>query len=330
MMNDFKIAVAVLVLSLNSCGPPEQKFEVTVVDENGKPMAGVECKAWFQKAGEKRGIVDYFVLAKSDANGKAIMQGQTVWGPTSVEAKKEGFYSAGAGEHWARKASGNRWKPWPVEVNLVMKRIVRPHSMYAVAPRDQPMFYFPDDRQLGPLGFDMEKMDWVEPNGKGKVVDVLIRGTRESPAEIQSSKSENVRILAYSKGCIHFSFPNPGDGIQRIADLGGSELLGPAVAPDGGYVDHWDFPNWQQSDGTGPKDSACFVFRVRSKRNELGRVVSAQYGKIMGNVDGRFLVRSRINLNYYFNQEANDKNLEWDMKTNLFDDLEMEYWPERP
>ena len=65
----------------------------------------------------------------------------------------------------------------------------------------------------------------------------------------------------------------------------------------------------------------CFCFRIRTKYDEKGNVVEGYYGKIYGDVvmGWSYLGVSRVGFLYYFNPTPNDRNLEWDMKTNLCD-----------
>lgn len=212
-----------------------------------------------------------------------------------------------------------------MEVRLVMKKIVQPHPMYAFRSGNGVCFKFPIPGELGPVGFDLEMRDWVAPYGKGKVADFIIRGVLKDPSDPGYREEDGRTIMSRAKGFIRVAFSNPDDGIQRIEDNGGSKLAGPAEAPLEGYKVTWEFANWFEE----AEPHECHVFRVRTVRDQEGKIVSARYGKIDGKLMGSFGKSSFVDMNYYFNQAANDRNLEWDRETNLFKDLDRGNWPER-
>ena len=66
-----------------------------------------------------------------------------------------------------------------------------------------------------------------------------------------------------------------------------------------------------QTETTNPNRN--FYFRVRTKLDENGNVVSARYGKIYGDL---------AQFTYYFNPTPNSRNIEFDPKQNLLGGLE--------
>jgi hypothetical protein len=321
----YRTTLMMTLLSLGACGHPEQKFAITVTDEKGEPMEAIECKAWFKKPGDSSPIKDYFVTGHTNASGKLDLTGETIWAPTSVEARKNRYYLATAGAHWTIKRNGDRWEPWPVEVDLVMKKIRNPQPMYAVRCGSTMFFEFPK-KELGPYGFDLEMMDWVAPNGRGKVSDFILQGIRDDPADRGYKPKGNLKL----------SFSNPEDGIFSVADdlIGGSVLRSPAMAREEGYRNEWLFPNTIDPTKGGENQSLpdmVYIFRVRTKVDAEGRLTEARYGKIYGNV---FALLSdtfpSFRITYYLNGTPNDRGLEWDMKTNLFRNLPPAQWPQNP
>ena len=66
--------------------------------------------------------------------------------------------------------------------------------------------------------------------------------------------------------------------------------------------------------------SQCYQFRIRTLYDEKGNLKEAYYGKIYGDfkIEGdekKGLIG--ISFLYYLNPTPLDRNLEWDMKTNL-------------
>ena len=66
-----------------------------------------------------------------------------------------------------------------------------------------------------------------------------------------------------------------------------------------------------------------FAFRIRTRRDGNGKITSAYYGKIYGDINFKKLFGvdteavAAPSFLYYLNLTPNDRNLEWDMKTNL-------------
>lgn len=62
-----------------------------------------------------------------------------------------------------------------------------------------------------------------------------------------------------------------------------------------------------------------YFFRVRTKRNEKGEIVSALYGKIYGPIEFRIFTNGMdAQFTYYLNPTPNDRNTEFEAKRNLF------------
>lgn len=318
--------VCLVASMLAACGSPEQKLAVTVADENGKPLEGVSCKAWFKLPGQNSSIKDYFVENKTDKSGKVDLMGETTWGPTSVEASMDGCYPSIAGNHWTITRNAGHWEPWPVEVNLVVKKIRDPKPMYAVKFDNQKWHRFPN-KNLGPVGFDLMHADWVQPYGKGEIADFILEAIREN--------EDDPAIMP--KGKIILSFSQPGDGIFLMEDRGSSVLVGPSVFPNNSkFMPRWVFENFK-TEPDKPKQlnndfsNEVYIFRIRTQLDEKGAVVSAYYGKIDGRIVG-WLPKAApsILMTYYLNGTSNDRCLEWDMKNNLIRDTSRMRVPKRP
>jgi len=99
------------------------------------------------------------------------------------------------------------------------------------------------------------------------------------------------------------------------------------LAPEGGYSNQWE---WQACDGepsevdgwnvlkNGDED-ASFYFRIRSKTNQQGQVVSALYGKVYGGVrfgSATYSDKMPLHFLYYLNPDGT-RNTEFDTRSNL-------------
>ncbi len=65
----------------------------------------------------------------------------------------------------------------------------------------------------------------------------------------------------------------------------------------------------------------CYYFRIRSRYDERGKPVSFHYGKIYGDFKVGCWLREgscSVEFLYYLNPTPLDRNLEWDMRNNLY------------
>ncbi len=323
-----RLCVALGCLCLAACGDPEQKFLLKVTTEDGKPAVGAACNAWFTRNGESGSMRNRFVTGRTDSEGIVELQGETLWYQSGVRAEMSGCYPAEAHQLWITGKSGNRWQPWPVEVELVMRKIRNPHPMHALACGTSLRFKFPGNK-MGPFGFDLLARDWVAPHGAGKVADLVMEGVLRDPGD----RSLN------PEGWVRVTFSNEGDGIQpdsQSRHAGGSLMVGSYEAPEDGYLRQWMFSNFlPESESDRARDNPVpgaprLILRLRSEMKE-GKVERALYGKMHA---GMYPLLSPnivgFRATYYLNAEPNDRNLEWDMKTNLFADLPRERWPKQP
>lgn len=328
-MNDMKLYILAMTIFplLAACGEnPTQKFELHITDEDGKPLSGVTGKAWFNTSKKSgTGIDSYLVTGTTDDKGIVELQGETLHYQTAIGAEAVGYYPASKGGFWMKGKKGSRWEPWPVKENLILKKIVAPLPMYAVGSGDGMRIDFPRESEDS-YGYDLFARDWVEPFGSGRIADFVFKqfvGFSPSPQEPMT-------------GSMTLSFSNDEDGIlaMPVGSDGGSELLGPHVAPTGFYAKDYAFtakPLDQKKLVSADLANMVWVFRIRTVTDNEGKIASTHYGKIYGYPQ---IISMRgvpaIRFSYYLSGKANQPNLEWNMKTNLFKDLPEQNWPRNP
>ena len=113
---------------------------------------------------------------RTDENGKYTVESHS-GGSSEIVITKEGFYPSRPEVEWDGNLNSDidnlkkfGFRPWNHEVHVVLKRIGKPipmivrYSGFHSAPK------FGED-----IGFDLLVGDWVKPNGKGVVSDLLIR-----------------------------------------------------------------------------------------------------------------------------------------------------------
>ena len=243
--------------------------------------------------------------SRTDTNGCATLEGPSS-GQLAYWIYKDGCYESSGGykgwmEKWMPPDSPNikkgRWQPWNPTIDVVLKEIKNPIPMYVKGVNlGVPEF----DK---PLGFDLEEGDWVPPYGKGVTSDFIFYATLDKRAPEDS----DYRLT--------LTFQNEKDGIQVTGNrplMYGSKLASMHTAPVDGYL-----PKWEQFKIRRPSEKVesnwdqnrIYCFRVRTKLDEQGNIVSALYGKIYGDF---------LYFTYYLNPNSNDRNIEFDPEKNLF------------
>jgi hypothetical protein len=275
---------------------PTYKWTATikVVVEDGNPIAGANVAVSYtilpppsdpndRRYGEIKGATDtngVFIASHTDSSwGLAIIVEKSGYYTTHIG---HDLYQPGQFDDKTVTASRNP------TIALVLKKIGKPIPMYA--KRNNQMI-FPEYNKA--IGYDLMVGDWVGPYGKGINADLFFTEKHTDPQ---------------SDYILSMSFPKPGDGIQEftVPDAEkGSGLRSSHEAPVDGYQ-----PEVSQTEMTNPNRN--FYFRVRTKLDENGNVVSARYGKIYGDL---------AQFTYYFNPTPNDRNIEFDPKQNLLGGL---------
>jgi hypothetical protein len=303
-------------------------IKLRVVDETGVTVAGAAVSVLFVNydgSSVRRGTSgvggDY---ATSGTGNNSVM----------VRVEKSGYYPV---------QLENLSKGEDHDVEVILPKIIKPIPLYALridssrihADED---IVFPIKNQW--IGFDLEAADWVEPHGKGKTADFLLRFRNEFKGWMDSVASNVDVLMAESRelaklrkeewtmdkfkmragkwdGLVEMSFPGEGEGIlQERRFLSYSPMKLPHVAPEDGYSPNWirEVNNYRSMV---MEADAGFFLRTRVKWDKQGRIVSANYAKFIGRLDVR-AYNGRLEFMYYFNPTPNDRNLEFDPKRNLF------------
>jgi len=302
------------------------EVRVNAVDETGAPVVGAATSVYFLHPREddrRSGLTDVGGLFSAKGSGTLGV---------GVVAQKSGHYSARI-DQLSKKTDH--------QLKLVLPRILNPVPLYAwMATGWGPSPAFPVHGAW--CGFDFEAADWVAPHGKGKVADMLFRFKNEfkgwdervyrhgSPeqyfeelkaihvARHEEFSFENFKTIAGKwDGVLEISFPGEGGGIlEEKGFLAYSKLKMPHMAPADGYVSGWRYTSNNYSPRT-YRDDVGFFLRTRVKLDKDGKVVSANYAKVVRDFQLDAAMGS-VEFGYYFNPTPNDRNLEFDPKKNLF------------
>jgi len=271
------------------------KISFRVLDDEQRPVEKVQVQAGFYYDPEKQGII----TGETDTNGLCAIEGMTC-GDMWYSMEKSGYYKT-KGQYLFGQVEppviNNHWQPWNPTNMVVLKRIKNPVPMYVKSLN----IGVPEFGKF--LGFDIEKGDWVAPYGKGASSDLLFYPelTQRNPDDFDYT--------------LTLTFPNKGDGIKAFEGSAlniGSQFKSDYEAPSGGYPSEW-----KQFRKRRPKEvetnnideNRIYYFRVRTKLDEHGNIISARYGKIYGDF---------LSFTYYLNPTPNDRNVEFDPEKNLF------------
>lgn len=278
---------------------PEAKITVKVVDLDGNSVPNAKVSIGFRQGGNAWIGEDKAEIIRglSDSNGLFAAQARCAGG-MSIGVTKDGFYRSYGDHHYpGTYQSKERWEPWNSTNKVVLKEIKNPIPMYVKEIRS----VIPEtDKEIG---FDLERGDWVAPYGNGAVSDFIFYAI-----------NEQVSLRDY-KYTLLLTFPGQADGIQ-VADCQqvheASVLKMNYCAPCDGYLPKWEqFRNRlpEQGETSNIEPERKYYFRVRTKVDKDGNIISAYYGKIHGDF---------LQFTYYLNPAPNDRNLEFDPEKNLY------------
>jgi hypothetical protein len=293
----------------------ESRVRITfkVVDDDGKPAARFPVNASFEGGDGAKGL--------TDTNGLFAVEGQALFGIASYVLMKEGYYY-GRGEYRFNGGIQNgEFQPWNPVVTTVVRRIMNPIPMYAKTVETK----IPMTNVL--FGFDLQSGDWVQPTGKGIITDLVFKIDGYWNSHRDNHSSLTVSFARTSDGLIPFDYEmNRGKPV-------GSVFVLPRIAPESGYEKNWTGKKARKSGDATERDQILddlkvgrhYIIRIRSETNETGVVTNAWYGKVHGNFEfigaGRNTEGSWLKFTYYLNPTPNDRNLEFDPKKNLFQNL---------
>jgi len=290
--------------------PAQMSFHV--IDDSSNPISGLGfglgswvSPAWNVMATgtnsfgttDSKGNVTLSVLSENGIMGYGSKYGTP------------GFYGTHC-EYQFKTTNGGKWQPWNPTVDVVVKPILNPIAMYAQAVR----LTLPAKNT--PVGFDLEAGDLVAPYGKGITSDFIFTLNEKVPFVSGNQPYDITNTL---------SFSNKGDGIQSVIGSPlnqGSTLRLPRFAPEDGYQptlpQELSLVGNKRLNGA-DNETQNYFFRVRTVLDESGKVKSTLYGKISGPlICGP---QGYLQFTYYLNPTANDRNMEFDPKKNLFKNL---------
>ena len=293
---------------------PEAAFSVRVLDEGGVPLsnivvqAGFYASAWFGSGAEPPPTL---VRRRTDTNGACSFRGRC-HGKASFGVSVPDYYEQGQTLRFT-EAKGLHYEPWDQIHEIRIRKILNPIPMYAKRLWDE---FIP--KYGAPLGYDLMKGDWLPPHGRGETADFIFQ------LDCQFGRLRPEDKVQLFEATLALTFSNDGDGIQEVQDTqwADSAFQLPRYAPEDGYASNWFLKSFENEQGHSYSQGKDYFYRVRTKKDDEGKIISALYGKIRKSLDVEVRKSgTRLQMVYYLNPTPNDRNMEFDPKRNLLTNL---------
>lgn len=300
---------------------------VVIDDATALPMSDVEvCFSFKEDVGwrtwtESSKHHKQYIL--TDSNGFCSAEGESNCGQGGCYVKNppNGYYHPALGwkKTFTEKNLLGVWQPDNLVATIRLQRVEHPISLWvkkSTLSLDKDISSLPDGR----FYFDFLAGDFLPPLGNGRHADVMFtRDAREDRGE--GVNGANIKGRSF-RDMIRVSFLGKENGLAEIKcdDKNGIRIR---QAPESGYLSEYSI--WHgvgkdlQFESSHNKDRD-FCFRIRTECNDQGSIIKAWYGKIYGDMKiwaGENYSVNGVSFRYYLNSNPLDRNLEWDMKTNL-------------
>jgi hypothetical protein len=249
------------------------------------------------------------VKGVSDKNGLFTAEKESTWRCEWV-VQKDGYYDTTGLHSWTQGLSNDsvkngRWQPWNPTVEVVLKEKRNPITLRRNM-RFMRDIILPVKNQ--PVGFDFLLDDWIAPFGKGKIADLIFTYSFHFP---ENSEDEYVSRLVIETATMD-------DGLVLLEKNKWSGFPSVYEAPHEGYEPKITLITRRLNKNTLEKveltEDQYLVFRSRTVKNLQGHVIQSNFGKIYGRLiyggSAKNKEGGEIRLNYYFNPNNNDPNLE--------------------
>lgn len=271
---------------------------IRVVDQDGRAVA--DAKVW---GGFTCGnLMNDYVLVDgmTDTNGMYVAKGKCNEF-LRFDVRKEGYYHTEEKIYFGRSKADpivvdGKWQPYGETRTVVLKRIRKPTPMSHI-----PRGILKIPAQGVWIGFDLELQSFVFPYGEGRMSDVLLR-----------SNTDVVDVQTNFLTTLEVSFTNNlHAGFYLCKKDSFSEMKSEYAADtNANFMAHCKYSLQRLGRFRSEEsltDDSYMVFRTRTRVDEKGNLISANYGKIYGRWG---FYRGMGTSGIWFNSEPNDTNLE--------------------
>ena len=266
----------------------------------------------------------------SDKNGMCEISGNSNCGKAGcyIENPPVGYYRTQCGMpmRYKKKNLFGVWQPDNLVVTLCLQRVEHPiplfvKQLFCRASDSVSSNYF--DICKGKMEFDLMKGSFLPPIGKGEYADIVFTRLEREDLGIGTTFRGSITAPAY-RDSMSIRFTGEDNGLVEVPSekTAGIKIR---TAPENGYI-----PDYLVAKGrdknvkyfSSSNPDRNLAFRIRTKKDKNGKIVSAYYGKIYGDIEIKkpYTVEVSVaapSFMYYLNPNPLDRNLEWDMKNNL-------------
>ena len=333
-MHHKKLFISCIVLSSVISGFADNaRFNILVLDSvTDEPIKGVCVRGTFESRyprwQDATKFSDFSVTTGLD--GYLSFSGETNCGEAGFRIDKTKCHY---GAPWVDIPFKNKgmlpfswWQPDNLVVTIKLQRVEKPiplfvKQIFSRASDSVSSNYF--DIGKGKMQFDMIKGSFLPPIGKGEHADICFTRLEREDLGIGTTFRGSITAPAY-KDSMSIRFTGEDNGLVEVPSekTAGIKIR---TAPEDGYT-----PDYLVTKGrdknvkyfSSSNPDRNFAFRLRTKKDKNGKIVSAYYGKIYGDIEIKkpYTVEVSVaapSFMYYLNPTPLDRNLEWDMKTNL-------------
>ena len=321
-------------------------IRLSIKDEDGTPCEGARIRAVLNNVKTQSGSGD---RKTTDTAGRAVINVppyHSVWdiyvdvSGLDEKADRKAYEIHLTQSEWIRYFAITQSfdltlpyvrKPIPLKAKQEGFRHRRVNGPKDVEPADPRL----PDLAITEVGYDAELLEPMPPHGEGKHMDFTIRvtsvfrGFEDANLERSAVVEVNRGLHTMDEGKVRYGnwthtvtyrFPNKGDGIVLSPHFWPyCKLKVPHKAPEEGYGPELTLSEEARQTGLRPDLAHCrellqnngMFLRVRTQLDKDGNVVSAHYAKIVSprGAGNGFTI--------FYNPTPNDRNLEYDLKTNL-------------
>ena len=342
-----KMLMLTLCLAVHQVVAATAGFDVLVIDaDSGTPIKGVDVVGWFANSNGWKAWTEsaptYEDKKATDEHGRCHVKGETNTGKTGVNIHyppHEYYPNSFCVRHtFTQKplVPLMQWRPTNLVVTAALHRIVNPIPLFVKKARGKFNVDWPnegDDGTNAVLRYDFIVGDWLPPDGKGVCADITIHAkmatSRHVDRWIRTDGLEGSRTTRFFNVSYEFMYCGEGNGVVRenmpknataFIRNANADSYSRSFSMANGRRKKVIGPNVHYEDFSDTDKSLGHTFRIRSKFDREGNLIEAYYGKVYGdfNLHGNWREGyNGVSFLYYLNPTPNDRNLEWDMKTNL-------------
>lgn len=285
-MNKYLMCLAEGVVCMVVLAADESKIEamrsgaivrevLRVVDEQDAPVPDAKVWGGLSMGG---GLSAYTTIdGKTDSNGVFVVEGICRYG-LRCEVSHVGFYTSELKINYASSKAipsvvDGKWQPYGKTRKITLKQIKSQGDLVIYDPQYIETKIPALDKWLA---LDLEKFDWIEPIGRGKHKDVLVKfshrkgGIRDQSNIMELSFTNNPYAGAYVRANDDWSELKSDKRAMTNENFASKFVFGEKINPNGKDDVHW------------LDENSYLVYRTRTKVDEKGRLVSAHYGKVYG------------------------------------------------